>query len=98
MAALTMVKQDGIGSTKDRAWLPSGPARGTADRASSSERAPHEFRKCGALHADTLLVLIDAESGRMRFANNVDGAVRSGLRLRSRLPGFARITRDRNVP
>ena len=38
------------------------------------------------------------ESGRMRFAINVDAVDRSGLRLSSRLLSLARIIRDRHVP
>ena len=38
-----------------------------------------------------------AESGRMRFAINVDAAERSGLRLSSRLLGLAKIIRSGNA-
>jgi hypothetical protein len=38
------------------------------------------------------------DSGKMRFAINVDAADRSGVRLSSRLLGLAKIVRDQHVP
>jgi hypothetical protein len=46
--------------------------------------------------ADGIIELY-AEEGRMRFAINVDGVARSGLRLSSRLLGLAKIIRDGDV-
>jgi YfiR/HmsC-like len=40
------------------------------------------------------IIELYAESGRMRFAINVDAADRAGLRLSSRLLGLARVVRD----
>jgi hypothetical protein len=43
------------------------------------------------------IIELYAESGRMRFAINLDAVERSGLRLSSRLLGLAKVIRDRNV-
>ena len=44
------------------------------------------------------IIEIYIDSGRMRFAINVDSAERSGMRLSSRLLGLATVIRDRDVP
>ena len=49
----------------------------------------------GFSRADGIIELY-AEGSRMRFAINVDGLARSGLRLSSRLLGLARIIKDGN--
>jgi hypothetical protein len=43
------------------------------------------------------IIELYVESGRMRFAINMDAVERSGLRLSSRLLGLARVIRDRDV-